>query len=115
MKKIRVLVFPKFLKLVLRPWVSGVALFPFIFIRHSDLKQDAQLINHENIHIRQQLEILIIPFYIWYAVEFIIKWAIYRSSFTAYKNISFEREAYQNDKNLNYLQTKSLWTHFKYL
>ena len=46
---------------------DGLTIFPFIFLKVNDFKDDYVLINHEKIHLKQQLEILIIPFYLVYA------------------------------------------------
>jgi hypothetical protein len=92
----------------------GITLFPFVFLKSSDLKHRKFLINHENIHLRQQLELLVIPFYLIYLVEFFIRLIKYRNWKLAYKNISFEREAYKNEKNLSYLKSRSFWTFIKY-
>jgi len=43
---------------------TGMALFPFILIKKKDLPVGDVLINHERIHLQQQLELLLIPFYI---------------------------------------------------
>lgn len=94
---------------------SGITLFPFIILSKFDLKQNEVMINHEKIHIRQQLELLILPFFIWYGIEFLIKWAICKDKNIAYRNISFEREAYSNEKDLNYLKPRSFWSFLKYL
>ena len=56
-------------------------------------------INHERIHTAQMKELLFIPFYIFYILEWLIRLLQYRNSFTAYRNISFEREAYANESN----------------
>jgi len=79
------------------------------------MKTNYKLINHEKIHLRQQLELLILPFYIWYITEYLIGLIKYRDIKKAYYAISFEREAYDNDYNLNYLQTRSFWRFLKYL
>lgn len=92
-----------------------MALFPFILLREEKLKKDAVLLNHERIHLRQQAELLIIPFYIWYITEYLIRLYIYRDKKQAYKNISFEREAYSNDKNLGYLKQRPVWNFMKFL
>ena len=94
---------------------NGITIFPFVFFTHSALLHNKTLINHEKIHIRQQIEMLVLPFFIWYLFEFIYKLFIYKNTFLAYKNISFEREAYQNDQNLDYLKDKKLWSFWKYL
>lgn len=93
----------------------GIALWPFIVVNNSFLKKDTIFINHEKIHIRQQAELLVIPFYIFYLTEYIFRVMQYRNSKKAYRNISFEREAYYNEENLNYLKTRKLWNFIKYL
>ena len=93
----------------------GLTLFPFVFMADKDDKLDLVFVNHEKIHMRQQLELLILPFYIWYFLEFLVRWFQYKNKFVAYKNISFEREAYGNEKDLNYLKQRSLWWFIKYL
>lgn len=67
------------------------------------------------IHIRQQAEMLVIPFYIWYLTEWFIKYIIYRNFDKAYRNIGFEREAYLNENDLIYLKKRRFWSFLKYL
>lgn len=93
----------------------GITLFPFIVVSERDLKENQVMINHEKIHIRQQIELLILPFFIWYGIEFLIKWALFKDRNLAYRNISFEREAYANEKDLNYLKQRSFWRFLDYL
>jgi len=95
--------------------ISGITLFPFILLRKKEYLQNKILINHEKIHIRQQLELLIIPFYIWYLTEYYLKYLKYKSPELAYRNISFEREAYSNDQNPDYLKKRKLWNFTAYL
>ena len=71
--------------------------------------------NHEKIHAAQMKELLYIPFYIWYVIEWLIRLIQFRNSSMAYRNISFEREAYANDKNLTYLQTRERFAFIKYI
>lgn len=85
----------------------GLTVFPFIIISDVSDKQNKILINHERIHIRQQLELLIIPFFIWYFLDYLIKLSRYKNKSKAYRNIIFEREAYSNENNLDYLKTRS--------
>ncbi|HNU58604.1 MAG TPA: hypothetical protein PKI08_01485 [Aquaticitalea sp.] len=94
---------------------SGIALFPFVFVRHASSRFDAQFVNHEKIHLRQQLELLVLPFFVWYMVEFLVRFAQYRHWRLAYRNISFEREAYANESNLIYLKVRSFWNFLKFL
>lgn len=94
-----------FFEFVLRTKIKAIALFPFIIVSKSTLV-DKVLINHEKIHLRQQVEMLIIPFYIWYLIEFFIK---------GYLNTSFEKEAYMNEKDFDYLKRRKIYAFKHYL
>ena len=102
-------------KLIVPNGFVGITLFPFIILKKEDLKQDQILINHEKIHLRQQKELLVLLFYIIYGLEWIIKFFIYKNSYITYKNLSFEREAYQNENNQEYLKKRKLWSFLNYL
>lgn len=49
---------------------KAVTIFPFIFVR-SETELIPWLINHERIHIRQQIELLLIGSIVLYIVEFL--------------------------------------------
>ncbi|WP_320815260.1 hypothetical protein [Flavobacterium sp.] len=102
-------------KYLLPKGYRGITLFPFIIFSDTNSKNNLVLLNHEKIHIRQQLELLIIPFYMWYGLEFLVRYFQYKNWNLAYKNISFEREAYANEKDLNYLKKRSFWEFYKFL
>ncbi|MCM4167037.1 hypothetical protein KCTC52924_01894 [Arenibacter antarcticus] len=93
----------------------GLSLWPFIILKNPALKNDAVLINHEKIHLKQQRELLVLPFYMLYLLEGVVRFFIYFDVYTAYRNISFEREAYQNESNLYYLQERRPYSFIKYL
>lgn len=84
---------------------AGITIFPFIFIAEDVVITD-RLINHERIHLRQQLELLVLPFYVWYLI------AYYRKR---YYNVSFEREAYANDADPVYLKKRKPFAFIKYI
>lgn len=88
-------------------WVRGITIFPFVVLSYKKDKLNAVLLNHERIHLRQQLELLVIPFFLWYGIEFLFRYFQYKNWNQAYMNISFEREAYLNEKNLHYLKQRS--------
>ena len=67
---------------------------------------DKYVINHERIHTAQQRELLFIPFYILYLIEWCIRRFQYNSWKEAYYNISFEREAYEYGNDLAYLKNR---------
>ena len=102
------------------PWLFrknfiGMAIFPFIFLKNEKYKAELSLINHEKIHLAQQRELLLLVFYILYSLEYICRIFQYRFNVElAYRNISFEREAYQNQFNLNYLNERKLFSFIKY-
>lgn len=78
------------------------------------MRLDVVLINHESIHIAQAIELLVVPFYIFYFFEFLIRLIEYRDFHRAYLNISFEREAYHNEDNLGYLKSRKSWAFLRY-
>lgn len=94
---------------------SGITLYPFIIVKHTSLKTNKSAIHHEKIHLKQQLELLIIGFYIWYTAEFLLKLWHYKVWQTAYKAISFEREAYHHENNFNYLSQRRFCSFLKYI
>lgn len=94
---------------------AAMAVYPFIIVHRKSLAAHPTLINHEKIHLRQQAELLILPFYIWYALEFLIRLVMYLNHHKAYRNISFEREAYANEKDTNYLKNRKFWNFTKFL
>lgn len=72
---------------------AGVTLGPVILVKKRH-RWNAELIQHEMIHVRQQMEMLIVFFYVWYLVEFLVRLIQKRGKWMeAYKRISFEREA----------------------
>ncbi len=93
----------------------GLSLWPFIFVKHCSLKEDVFLINHERIHLKQQLELFILPFYIFYFIEWIIKSIYYLDRYKGYQNLSFEREAYDNERDLDYLSRRPTLGFIKYI
>ncbi len=95
--------------------IKGIALFPFILLNDKLCKQDKIFINHEKIHLRQQIELLLIVFYLWYVIEYYYWLIKLRNPYLAYRNISFEREAYDNENNLEYLKSRKFWTFLNYV
>jgi hypothetical protein len=92
----------------------GLTFFPFVFMADKNDKLNKVFINHEKIHIRQQLELLILPFFVCYSLEYLVRLIQYKDRKKAYYNISFEREAYANENNIDYLKTRPLWRFIKY-
>jgi hypothetical protein len=93
----------------------GMAVFPFVLMKYGFDKTNKVFVNHEKIHLRQQIEMLIVPFFIWYFLEYLIRLIQYKDAALAYRNISFEREAYAKETDLNYLKTRSFFQFLKYI
>lgn len=117
---------------------KAMTVWPFIFIREGMAwAYDEKTDRHEHIHGIQQVEMLIagiliaivlfvvgcgwwslaaLPlFFYWYVVEWLIRWAYYRNRKTAYKNISFEREAYAKEDDVVYLDSRKPFVWVKYI
>ena len=101
--------------------VTGIAIFPFVILRER-YKHDPQyqyarvmLLNHERIHFYQQIEMLVIPYYIAYVIEYIIKYIMIGDSYEAYKSVSFEREAFQNEQDLDYVEYREMYSWTRYI
>ncbi len=94
---------------------AGMAMYPFIFFKRAHYCEDACMVNHGKIHHRQQIELLIIPFYLFYLINYLINLLIYKHHHDAYCNICFEREAYKNEENLNYMKERKFWNWLLYI
>lgn len=109
----------------------AITFWPFIFTRKPLAEKDE---NHENIHGEQQKEMLIVGtvlalllfllgygwfsllalpvFFWWYIVEWLVRIFI---NGNAYRNISFEREAYANERNMGYIKTRKPFAWLGYI
>jgi len=115
------------------PNFRAINLFGILFVRGARPLTNVTL-NHESIHSAQIAEVMIasVPFalllwlftnvwigflliiasyYLWYVIE----WFIRLPFGNAYRNISFEREAYNNEKDLRYLDNRKRFAWIKYL
>lgn len=88
---------------------KAINLFGILFCRDKS-KIDDITKNHEAIHTEQMKEMLYIPFYVWYLVEWLLKSACKEN---AYKEISFEKEAYDNQDNLSYIDKRKRYNWLK--
>lgn len=86
---------------------QGMALFPFVLVRSPNPSD--RLLRHERIHLQQQLELAVLPFYLWYLVEYFWFRLQGYSHQRAYRKIRFEREAFACDDDPGYLHHRSLW------
>ena len=123
--KVKYMMFPKCFNFV------AINLFGCFFINkryEKDLKSRPsgyeELIRHESIHTKQGKELLWMLFYLWYVLEWLFRLVQYRNAkktngekdwYAAYRNISFEREAYANDKDIHYLKKRKYFASFSYI
>ena len=93
---------------------KAINLFGVLFVRQ-DAVIDEITLNHEAIHTAQMKELLYIFFYLFYIVDWLIGLMAYVSFSKAYRDICFEKEAYQNEGNINYLKSRKPFAFIKYL
>lgn len=98
-----------FFKWLLPRQITAITLWPFVVFKEKADMDNVVILNHEQIHLKQQLELLVILFYVIYISEYLYGLIRYRCHDTAYRKISFEREAYQNEYNLEYIRTRRKW------
>ncbi|MFN8238689.1 MAG: hypothetical protein U0T77_11020 [Chitinophagales bacterium] len=94
--------------------ISGITIYPFIILENKEIRNDKTFINHEMIHLYQQAELLLLFFILLYYLEFLVLLLKYKNWQQAYRNISFEREAYDNETNYDYLKTRKWFSFIKY-
>jgi len=90
---------------------KAMAVWPFIFLRKDSSFTDKDR-RHEEIHGRQQLEMLWVFFFLWYLIEWIVRSIQYRSWKVGYYEISLEWEAYVNEGKKGYLEKRKHYAWF---
>ena len=93
------------------PGFKAMTVWPFVLVRKGKRFDDVDM-NHEEIHGRQQKEMLFVGFFVWYVVEWLVRLLMPGN---AYRNISLEREARVNERDLGYLERRRHWAWWKYL
>jgi hypothetical protein len=78
---------------------SAINLFGIVFAKENLNEAER---NHEYIHTLQQRELLFVGFYVLYFLEWLISLAEHRNLMKAYYAISFEREAYAHQSDMDY-------------
>lgn len=118
-----------------------LTIWPFVFVRlehkYNYTKTDD---NHENMHGIQQLEMMTVVailllfsatafsfsflwvltsplwYFAFYVLEYALRWLLCGfDSWSAYRNISFEQEAFLYQSDFNYLKTRKPFASFRYL
>lgn len=97
----------RFLVTRLCPFRGGFAFFFCIVVRHEgETERNPNLINHECIHFRQQRELLWIPFILIYFFHAVYIVTTTWSWEKIWEDVCFEREAYENEHNHEYLKVR---------
>lgn len=110
----RIKIMNRFMKRIIAKDVIAITLAPFgIYIDKEETLENGHTLTHEKIHWKQQIEMLIIPFYLWYVIEWLIKLLKYGKS--AYYQISLEKEAYSHQSDATYLITRKHYAWIKLL
>lgn len=93
----------------------AINLFGIVFARKDEPTLTQRIINHETIHSRQIVELLVFGFYMWYILEWIFRWIQYKDPYKGYRNISFEREAFSNDADFSYPKNRKFFGFYRYM
>lgn len=106
---------------------SGITLGVFVIFKNREVAT-LKALNHEHIHVRQQVELLFVGMWLLYLLSYLynrVKLAFnhnlpmatdYRySHMKAYRNIIFEREAYDNEGNYDYLKERKPFAWIAYI
>lgn len=118
---------------------TAITILPFIFARKSAKYLKDYVVNHECIHLRQQLEVLVasaiiiavlilvfnlswwwlllslVVYYACYGIDYAVRYVAYGSPKEAYRNIAAEQEAYANQYDLVYLKARKPFAWCYYL
>jgi hypothetical protein len=91
---------------------KAVNVFGILFVRGSSMITE-WVIRHEEIHTAQMKELLYVPFYLLYILEFLWHYARKRNFKDAYMAISFEVEAYKYEFDKDYLSTRKHYAQWR--
>ena len=93
--------------------IGAITLFCFVYSR-GEISEETK--RHETIHFQQYLETLVIGFLFIYLYDFLFAAIIKRKGFTreSYLAIRFEQEAWDKDKDINYLNSRKRFSWVKY-
>lgn len=108
----------KIIKNSIIPFKGFIAmnLFGFLFVRKELANKLSYIdINHEEIHTAQMKELLYVGFYIIYFLEWLFRVLFTKDMFShkAYRHISFEKEAYNNQTDLTYIENRKHYGQWK--
>ena len=105
------------MKIIHNKWIpfkgfKAINLFGVCFVREG-MTMTPQDINHEKIHTAQMKELWYVGFYLLYFMEWLLR--LFVAPSTAYRGISCEREAYDNQYDYKYLSKRKRYAWIEYL
>jgi hypothetical protein len=86
--------------------IGAITLFPFVFSR-GEMSEETK--RHETIHFQQYLETGVIGFLALYLWDYMVSSLKGIKGPAAYRSIRAEVEAWDNDKDEDYLQNRKRW------
>lgn len=116
-----------------------ITIGPFVLSKLSESEMPQYVRNHECTHSRQWIETTVASgfllflfialvginawwmvlsafvFYLWYGVEWLVRLCLLKDGKKAYRAVSFEQEAYANERNMNYAENAGYFSWVKYL
>ena len=92
--------------------IGAINLGPFVFSRGLISETTKR---HETIHYKQQLELLFVFFYLLYVFFWLKSVLSGVKGRQAYYDIPFEKEAYKNELDHEYLQKRKRYSWVKYM
>jgi hypothetical protein len=103
------------MKLIYNKWLPfkgfrAINLFGVCFVREGNT-MPPHSINHEKIHTAQMRELWYIGFYALYFMEWLYRLVFHTS--TAYRGISFEREAFEHQYDYDYLEHRERFAQWR--
>ena len=95
----------------------AINLFGIFFVRKEYWVKTSEerkkvVYNHESIHTEQMKELWYVFFYLLYFLEWIFRLFVNGPS-KAYDNISFEREAYENQNDFEYIENRKKFSQWR--
>lgn len=108
------------MKVIQNKWIpfkgyKYINLFGLIFTRDASKISDKSY-NHEKIHLKQMQEMLWLPYYLWYIIEYGLIWIfrLFDKQNVKYHDVSFEEEAYAHEDDETYTKTRKHYSWLKY-
>lgn len=103
------------MRLIYNKWIPfrgfrAINLFGVCYVREGQA-MPPHSINHEKIHAEQMRELGYIGFYLLYFIEWLCRLVLAPS--TAYRGISFEREAYEHQFDYDYLEHRARFAQWR--